>query len=51
MKLEEPPITPLSQHTNTFFTNSINHKIKIATNLTGKFSVTSNRGNKYIFGI
>ena len=40
---------PLVQHTNTLFTNIIDHKRKIATELTGTFLVASNRGNKYIF--
>ena len=42
-------MTPLAQFTNTVFTKIINHKRQIATYLTGKFPVTSNRGNKYIF--
>ena len=40
---------PLVQHTNTVFTKIIDHKQKIATDLTGKLPVTSNRGNKYLF--
>ena len=51
MKLEEPHMTPLSQRTNTVFTKIINYKRQISTDLTGKFPVTSNRGNKYIFVI
>ena len=42
---------PLAQCTNTVFTNMIDHKRQIATELTGKLHVTSNRGNKYIFVI
>ena len=33
------------------FTKIINHKRKIATDLTGKFPFTSNRVNKYLFVI
>ena len=51
MKLEETPMTPLEQCTNTVFTKIIDYKKKIATDLTGKFPVTSNRGNKYLFVI
>ena len=39
---------PLVQRNNTVFTNIIKHKRKIATDLTVKFPVTSNRGNKYL---
>ena len=46
---EEPPMIPLSQCTNTVFTNIINHKKLISTNLTGKFPVTSDRGSTYLF--
>ena len=46
---EQQPMKPLVQHTNTVFTNIIYHKGKIATDLTGKFPVTLNRGNKYLF--
>ena len=44
-KLEKPPMSPLAQRTNTVFTKVIYHKIQTATNLTGKFPVTSNSGN------
>ena len=47
--LQELPMKPLVQRTNTVFTNIIYHKRQIATYLTGKFPVTSNRVNKYIF--
>ena len=40
---------PLVQRTNTVFTKIINHKRKIATDLTGKSPVTTNMGNKYLF--
>ena len=46
---EEQPMNPLVQCTNTVFTKIIDHKRQIATDLTGKFPVTSNRGNKYLF--
>ena len=39
----------LVQQTNTVFTKIINHKWKIATDLTGKLPVTSNRRNNYTF--
>ena len=41
-------MTPLAQRTNTVFTKIINHKMQIATYLTGKFPVNSNMGN-YLF--
>ena len=40
---------PLVQRTKTVFTKIIDRKRQIATYLTGKSPVTSNRGNKYIF--
>ena len=40
---------PLAQHTNTLFTKIIDHNRQIATDLTGKFPVTSNRENSYLF--
>ena len=40
---------PLVQRTNTLLTKIIYHKMEIATDLTGKPFVTSNRGNKYLF--
>ena len=40
---------PLVQRTNTVFTNIIDHKRQIAAYITGKFPVTSNRVNKYLF--
>ena len=46
---EEEPMKPLEQRTNTVFTKIINHKRKIATYITVKFPVTSNRGNNYLF--
>ena len=49
VRQEDPSIKPLAQRTNTVFTKIIDHKRKIATYLIGKFPVTSNRGNKYIF--
>ena len=48
MKLEEPLMTPLEQHTNTVFADIINHKRQIETDLTGKLNVTSNRVNRYL---
>ena len=39
----------LIKRTNTVFTKIINHNRKITTYLAGKFYVTSNRGNKYLF--
>ena len=47
-QIENPPMKPLVQHTNTVFNDIINHKRQIATDLTVKFPVTSNRG-KYIY--
>ena len=46
---EEEQMKPLVQRTNTVFTKIINHKRKIATDLTGKSPVTTNMGNKYLF--
>ena len=40
---------PLVQLTNTVFTHIIYQEIKIDTDLTGKLSVTYNRGNIYVF--
>ena len=34
---------------NNFFTNIINPQQHIVTNLSGRFLVTSNQGNKYLF--
>ena len=48
---EESPITPLAQRINTVLINIIYNKRQIATGLTGKFPVTSNRGNKNIFAL
>ena len=39
----------LVQQTDTVFTKIIDRKQKIATDLTGKFPVTSNRGNNHLF--
>ena len=39
----------MEQQTNAVFTNNIDHKRQIATYITGKFPVTSNSGNMYIF--
>ena len=39
----------LETHSNHVFTDIINPQQKIATNLTGQFPVTSNRGNEYLF--
>ena len=49
MKLEDLLMKPLTQCTNAVFTKIINHKRKIATDLTGKLPIISNRGNKYLF--
>ena len=46
---EEEPMKALVQQTNKFFIKIIDYKRQIATDLTGKFPVTSNRGNKYLF--
>ena len=46
---EEEPMKPLVQRTNTVFTKIIDHRRQIITDLTGKFPVTSIRGNKYLF--
>ena len=46
---EEQPMKPLVQSTNTVFAKIINHKRQIATDLTGKFPVTSNKRNEYLF--
>ena len=46
---EELPMTPLEQRSNTVFTNITNHDRQIATDITGKFLVTSKMGNKYLF--
>ena len=48
---EEQPMKQMVQRTSTLFTKIIDHKRKIATDLTGKFPVTSNRGNNYLFVI
>ena len=48
-KLDKPLMTPLAQRTNKVFTKIINHKLQITTDITGKFPVTSNRVNKYLF--
>ena len=47
--MEDPPMKPLTQLTNTVFTNIINHKSQISTYLTGELPVTSNKGKKYLF--
>ena len=39
---------PQTQITNTLFDKIIDHKRQISTYITDKFSVTSNRGNKYL---
>ena len=46
---EEPPIPTMLKLTNTVFTKIFEHKRQIGTDITGKFLVTSNRGNNYIF--
>ena len=46
---EEELMKPLAQRTSTVFAKIIDHKRTIATDLTGKFPVTPNRGNKYLF--
>ena len=46
---KEQQTKALVQCTNTVFTNIIYHKLQIATDLTRKFPVTSNRVNKYLF--
>ena len=46
---EEEPMKPLVKRTNIVFTKITDHKQQIATDLTGKLSVTSNRSNKYLF--
>ena len=46
---EEELMKPLVQRTNIVFTKIIDRKRQIATDLTWKFPVTSNRGNKYLF--
>ena len=40
---------PLTQSTNTVFTNILDYKRQIATELTGKLPITSNRVKKYLF--
>ena len=40
---------PLAQFTKKAFTKIIDLKQQIATDLTGKYLVTFDRGNKYIF--
>ena len=50
-KPEEELMTPLVQRTNTVFTEIIDHKRQIDTDLTGKFPVTSNSGNNYLYVI
>ena len=49
MKMQEPQMKTLSQFTNKVFNKIVDHKRKIPTNLTGKFTVTSNRGNNCLF--
>ena len=46
---EKPPMTPLAQRTNAVFNRIVEPKQQIATDLSVKFPVTSNMGNKYIF--
>ena len=46
---EEKSMKLLVQKINALFANIIDHKRKIATDLTGKFPVTSNRVNTYLF--
>ena len=46
---EEKSITPLEKCTNTVFTNTIDHKRQISTDLTVKLTLTSNRGDKHLF--
>ena len=46
---EEQPMKQMVQRTSTLFTKIIDHKRKIATDLTGKFPLTPNKGNKYLF--
>ena len=48
MKLEDPLMKLLIQHTNTVFNKIINQKRKIYTDITGKFPVSSNRRKKYL---
>ena len=47
--LEELPTKTLAQRTTIVFTNIIDHKQQIDTDLIGKLPVTYNRGNKYLF--
>ena len=48
-KIEEPLMKPMAQRTNKVFIKTIKHRRQIETDLIGKFYVTSNRGNKYLF--
>ena len=46
---EEEPMETLETRFNYVFTKIIDNQQRITTNLTGRFPVTSNRGNKYLF--
>ena len=45
----EEPMEILETCSNHFFTDIIDLQERIATDLTGRFPVTSNRGNRYLF--
>ena len=45
----EQPMKRLKTHSNHVFTKIIDPQEQIATDLTGRFLVTSNRGKKYLF--
>ena len=45
---KKEPMKLMVQKTNTVVTKIIDHKRLLATDLTGKFPVTSNRENKYL---
>ena len=46
---KDEPMETLETHSNHVFTDIINPQQWIATNLTRRFPVTSNRVNKYLF--
>ena len=49
--IEEEPMETLETRSNHVFTEIINTQQRIAIDLNGRFPVTSNRGNKYIFSL
>ena len=50
-KQGEAPVEQLEQRTDAVLTKIIDPQQGITTDLTGRFPVTSNRGNKYLFSL